>query len=376
MKAGKGFVKNKISVISSVSLAIEVCSALVSDIIGNIGRGRASLCLGKNGFPFQASSTQPSLNLGSYRIYQTNYIHARNKLVAVSTTPTSSSENGTELPLPQIHYEDPYGILLPPEPLRSLPLHETLHPFGKDRPFSVTRIATDPDMFLVRNFLPLQKERQALMATEDTMEYAGTKTKGVTEHRKNSFVTWIDPEDEREEVQKVASYLRNISSYFFLPSYHPDTLPTPSYIPEKLQLVKYSPGGKFDLHCDGYHRFLTVITYLNGVAGTWFPYALVGEDGEQDNPPLMTEGISLEKTPGSDGVVLSTEGEESVHLKKLHPGDAVVFYSYRFLDSEGAILNGDRMAMNWRSLHAGLETSTEKWIATNWFRCQFEGENQ
>jgi hypothetical protein len=43
---------------------------------------------------------------------------------------------------------------------------------------------------------------------------------------------------------------------------------------EKLQVLHYfDTGGEFVLHHDGVGRVLTVIYYLNGVAGTWFPLA-------------------------------------------------------------------------------------------------------
>ena len=36
---------------------------------------------------------------------------------------------------------------------------------------------------------------------------------------------------------------------------------------EPVQIVRYEEGGKYDLHHDGYNRFMTILTYLNGVAG-------------------------------------------------------------------------------------------------------------
>ena len=53
---------------------------------------------------------------------------------------------------------------------------------------------------------------------------------------------------------------------------------------EDLQVLKYEPGGEYALHHDGYRRLATMIYYLNGVAGTWFPFAGLEtlDDGSDD----------------------------------------------------------------------------------------------
>ena len=39
---------------------------------------------------------------------------------------------------------------------------------------------------------------------------------------------------------------------------------------EDLQVAKYDKDGHFDYHQDVYSRYLTVLTCLNGIVGTYF----------------------------------------------------------------------------------------------------------
>jgi hypothetical protein len=43
---------------------------------------------------------------------------------------------------------------------------------------------------------------------------------------------------------------------------------------ESLQVAHYyRNGGKFDMHHEGFYHVVTALTYVNGIAGTWFPFA-------------------------------------------------------------------------------------------------------
>ncbi len=102
------------------------------------------------------------------------------------------------------------------------------------------------------------------------------------------------------------------------------------------------------------------------------------------------ETVAEDKIQGRDGLlVVGSEyegGEESdtPHIVKIKPGDALVFYSYDWIETNQ---NGNTEKelelergppptgplMNFRALHCGLTASKdEKWIATNWFRFRKE----
>jgi hypothetical protein len=183
---------------------------------------------------------------------------------------------------------------------------------------------------------------------------------------------------------------------------------------ERLQLVKYEPGGAFDLHHDGQNRFVTVLTYLNGVAGTWFPFAQSARypttTAEWNDCMIRVEDkliLQNGETPGRDGLLIvgsehgsqfyaqqkcnqevireggdcnhcllegvngrcsagTTSNDNSSAVVHIQPGDAVIFFNYdfRFQGKKGDMLTS---VPNWRAIHAALPTQKEKWIATNWF---------
>jgi hypothetical protein len=184
---------------------------------------------------------------------------------------------------------------------------------------------------------------------------------------------------------------------------------------EDLQIVRYDPGGSYDLHHDGYGRFLTVLTYLNGVGGTWFPLAQTSSDEEEDNISLIEEArvvmpvrkIEAEtmcsgKVPGIDGLLIvgeewvdhtstSTTGSKecvvrvpldtlSRNIVRIKAGDAVAFYNNKnnlggqtsTSTSINADDNDETDPKEWRSLHCGMPVLDDqpKWIATNWFRSE------
>ena len=259
--------------------------------------------------------------------------------------------------------------LKPPEVLGKLELGASLELPAS--PVEIVRVGVAPDIFLFRNFLPYDNDRQALIqeAVASGLEDAETKS-GTVLHRTNSSVAWIhQPEDQQElsEGQIIASFMTDFVSQFFLSE---KFLESDRFEPESLQVACYTQGGKYDLHHDGFGRVVTVLSYLNGVAGTWFPFAklsqLTAADNEECPPKMTLEGTGMVdgKVPGEHGIwVVGEEYEGDTtdpHIVKVCAGDAVVFYNYEFDVGYGAPI----MAL--RSIHAGMPTCREKWIATNW----------
>ena len=300
--------------------------------------------------------------------------------------------------------------LSPPRRLSNLPLHTTMNPIKSLPHIKIKRIATNPDAFLLSNFLSLPEEQVSLImgAVRQGMEYAGTTSGDVVKQRKNSYISWISPceeeihNDDKEisgdhQSRKIARYMTELSSFLFVPDHFKDEKITEwTYNAEPVQTVRYGSGGKYDVHHDGYNRFITVLTYLNGVAGTWFPYAIIDpneheleELGLEDEsiPDMTMDTVATDKVPGRDGIlIVGVEGandyeNHDAHVVKVQPGDAIVFYSYDWIETDKGIDQREKgdcdskdlppptgPFMNWRSIHSGQETDREKWIATNWFR--------
>jgi hypothetical protein len=163
----------------------------------------------------------------------------------------------------------------------------------------------------------------------------------------------------------------------------PNVLSHPRSGVEDLQVLEYQQGGEFILHHDGVPRVLTIIYYLNGIAGTWFP--LADADGDDKNKkdddeatlsstttssPPLNKGQALDLCeplePGQNGVLVvgasspPSHHTDSAHRVAVHPGDALAFFNYC---PDGRI--------NWKAIHAGLpveEGDDAKWIANHWFQ--------
>ena len=163
----------------------------------------------------------------------------------------------------------------------------------------------------------------------------------------------------------------------------------PSAGVEDLQVLEYGVGGEFVFHHDGEPRILTVIYYLNGVGGTWFPLASVDDNADGINgkervnnhhcvEQLKNKAQAMELIkdliPGNDGLLvkgghgeqqqqqLQSSSSKDDHVVWINKGDAIAFYNY--LDDGSARLD-------WRSIHCGLPTTKEdgaKWIANHWYR--------
>jgi len=257
------------------------------------------------------------------------------------------------------------------------------------------------------------------------MKVAGTRQSTENTIRKNSYLTWLnrheilllshidddDDDDTDDEEEKdvshvlVAHVLESIEKFvmdaFVHESLHSsnsssndnnedDVKVNNLLAVEDLQIAKYDQGGKFEEHHDGYGRFLTVLTYLNGVGGTFFPFAQTRQassscsknsndvegKGEvelqlQSRDGLLVvgkEGIeaytsSTLSAAGGGGATSGSSPADQDKIKPatvvhIEPGDAIVFYNY---------LLGER---DLRSVHESLTVPCEKWIATNWVRCE------
>ncbi len=283
--------------------------------------------------------------------------------------------------------------LAPPLPLQNLPLHGTIRPFESMPELSIKRISKNPHIFLLENFLTSREDLGFLMEEAELqgMDYSGTSAGDNVKQRSGSYTGWIyqangEDEIERNIASEISAHMTDLSCALFIPD-HLKGAPSPHLSAnmfadvEPLQIVRYEPGGKYDVHHDGYDRFLTCLTYCNGVAGTWFPYAILEGDSKVsddfDDIPDMTSGnVAHDKTPGKDGILVVGMHDQNYasgkNVVRVLPGDAIVFYNYDWienyrLDSDDEIPKTGPF-INWRSIHSGLTVSEEKWIATNWFR--------
>lgn len=269
-----------------------------------------------------------------------------------------------------------YQFVNPPIHLNEMRIGDQWIPF---EPLKIIKVSDDPPIFVLRNFLP-PTERQEIMnqAIERGLEKAQTKTKTIenNNHRVGSSVAWLTTDES-----KIGNFMTRLAARLFL---HEELLDGENedfenwiYYPENLQVVKYDLEGRFELHHDGLNRTLTVLTYLNGVAGTWFPFADAPDSDIPTTSLQEKQKILRGKQPGKDGLCIIGKGQEGMvidHRSSLNydcaprtvyiqPGDAVVFYNYKQDDEHGKI-------WNWRSLHCGLPAVKPKWIATNWFCLQ------
>lgn len=329
----------------------------------------------------------------------------------------------------------PPNILGPPEPLRSLKVGDKVNAFRRtgidgSSNFSIERISYTPDAFVLRNFLsPEECQQIQNMAQSSDMGRAETITKNDTKSRTNCQVAWIpsagggggqqrSDSDSNSELETssaasaaasrlVPNMVASAANLFLSQS----VMGNPSAGVEDLQVLKYSVGGEFVLHHDGEPRVLTIIYYLNGVGGTWFPLAqidesdnagsIIDEAGMEEKflkarnnstPQNKSQALDLGKglKPGHSGVLVkgkttmttktseeederskkgdseqnvgNNDDDNNKHIAWIDQGDALVFYNY--LDDGSARLD-------WRALHSGLPTIEEdgdKWIANHWFR--------
>lgn len=343
----------------------------------------------------------------------------------------------------------PSNILGPPEPLHSLQIRQYLDAFrvlpprstnddnnsnnetdrnihdtstipnhrNNQHKFKIERASETPNIFLLRNFLtsPECQQIQSMARHNNNSQRspAGTISRERDERaRKNCLVAWLPSlpspyasnrvENSHEIYGENATYSDLIPNLVASASnilLSPSILSNPTAGVEDLQVLEYGPGGEFVLHHDGESRILTVLYYLNGIGGTWFPLADVAVD-DADTNERRTKSWSMPKnrkdaldlierrnmTPGKNGLLIrgrttGASGEKTVHdaleamdgdsdnehVIEINAGDAIAFYNY--LDDGSGMFD-------WRSIHCGLPTSEEdhaknKWIANHWFRLNY-----
>jgi len=274
-------------------------------------------------------------------------------------------------------------LLGPPSQLASLAVGESAG--------NIVRLSRDPDVFLMKGFLLSEKDRTALIGSGNSkgrMKVAGTNKSEQNTVRKDSYLTWIDPhsltnDSSDEDTLLARSMCRRARQYFLSEVLHEQHQQGRLEFcwTEDLQVAMYRPGGRFDHHHDGHGRFLTVLCYLNGVGGTYFPFA-GPDEGSSSLPPnfcdderMATDIAIATKQPGRDGLLfVGKEGVDAYSLSKsscrkasivdIEAGDAVAFYNYNAAGPGGA---GER---DWKSLHASLTVPEEKYISTCWFRSE------
>eukprot|EP00978_Attheya_sp_CCMP212_P013934 scaffold35224_cov55-Attheya_sp.AAC.5 len=229
--------------------------------------------------------------------------------------------------------------------------------------FTIERLSKSPPIFLLRNVLTSEECNTIMDAVSSgnggLLEDAETVSGNSGIARPHSQVAWLPSSTEGigELAWSMSQMLMPMSNGC-----------------EDMQVVHYKGNGKgeYHLHHDGNERFLTILYYLNGVGGTWFPFATTSDD---ENQPLLlrsrTEALQLASTmvPGRDGVVLVdaqtiVDGENWIPIAK---GDAVAFYSYTKPNDRNA--GEEEYDMDWRAMHAGLPSpaTTGKWIANHWY---------
>lgn len=282
----------------------------------------------------------------------------------------------------------PPGILGPPEPLKSLGIGQHVNAFrtlqndDDDEPdkvqFTIERVSRNPEVFRLRNFVTQSECAQIQSSAEESsMDQAETVTAGDKGSRKNCSVAWLSSSGKYGS-SGISSLVSSTANIFI----SQDVLSHPSAGVEDLQVLRYGTGGEFVHHHDGEPRVLTVIYYINGVGGTWFPLARTNEDELSEEVPVRqpinkAQAMDLIKDlqPGKNGLLVKGTGnvhsngstknvnqeEENEHIAWVNQGDAIAFYNY--LDNGSAQLD-------WRSLHCGLPTTEEegtKWIANHWY---------
>jgi hypothetical protein len=352
---------------------------------------------------------------------------------------------------PQPHAD----LVRPPPYLNDLAVGECVHLGDNIR---IVKVSHSPPIFYLPQFLHAMDCRTIIDAVAgNIMVSSAAETKqGVVEHRTGSTVAWLGDLDEHEDhgdgddgahhhggensvietktkrekddddptrhATMVAGYLQHLTAHLFLPH------ATSSVDAERLQVVRYDAQGRYDLHHDGYDRTVTVLTYLNGVAGTWFPFVdkEVHDDNDEDDDvfiPTMqlgNENMLNGRVPGRDGLCFvgredntivppargaeEHDGDHTNRVVRVDAGDAICFYNYQpfvvppndqddqrrrrrrpgnatTADNNGAGYDDDagdnddatkNIIMAWKTLHCGLPAPTTKWIATNWLSAVVE----
>ena len=203
-------------------------------------------------------------------------------------------------------------------------------------------ISNEPPLLVIHDFLPQQMCQQVMQAAMDSgkMERSTTGATQQESSSRTSSTVWLNDQDCTDPLRLLAEKVSLISG-----------LP-PSHM-ENLQVCRYQPGQRFNLHTDHQESFndlecrgrlATCLIYLHEPTDggqTWFPNVLQKE-GQPDDRALE---VNVPVTQGSAIFFWNTVER---------PGQ----------DSYSPLMDlraDDRMA------HAGLPVGDgEKWIANRW----------
>jgi len=297
--------------------------------------------------------------------------------------------------------DDPYGVvstsngekeqwsttskfnpLGPPTFLSDLHIGESYYHDRTSQNKNITRLSSLPDIFLIRDMISSHDDREMLInfAVLQGMKTAGTKSSEENTVRKHSYLTWIDPHcinngdgdsdgDAVSVTREIIVNSRQCFSHEAMNHLMDKVERLDHSFAEDMQVAKYDAGGRFDYHHDGYGRYLTVLTYLNGVGGTYFPFGNMNCSGidfiDENQVSVMASKRMVEQggilIAGKEGANTYTSSHymNPKHVIEIKAGDAIAFYSYD--------CNGDK---DHRSLHCSLTVPEEKWISTCWFRSE------
>lgn len=309
----------------------------------------------------------------------------------ISSEAHAFTRKPTSVVWPASRDDDPLG---PPDYLSSLPIDTKsgaplyrYDNFGAKQNFEVLHLSQEPQIFLLRNYISTLErytlqwnarnhpKEATIYNQHDDINQSG---------RSHSNVSWLPP----LAANGIPLTLARCSSRLLLSNEMQGCTPGGGLgLCEPMQLVRYDSEGEFILHHDALGRAVTVLSYLNGVGGTWFPLAnwdlLANHDGDriipQNKPDTLQLIKDLDLQPGRDGLLLTTghvgneKEEESADnnndsIVRVYPGDAVVFYNYN--RNKDVIVEDpkDLCDIDWRAIHAALPASEEKFIATLWFK--------
>lgn len=223
-------------------------------------------------------------------------------------------------------------------------------------PISVRRVSHTPHIFHIKNFVSAIERQTLLWAVINQSSLSKknglmpdmARTISSTDDtpiadpaRPNSKVIWVSPSTVSQTSRITDSLMRSCAALLIAPpllaesNHHWDRnrilgagQPTNEHFEfvgcEDMQMVHYTKKGGFLMHHDSVPRILTVIFYLNGVAGTWFPLAEIDNYNNNNiNGPLPenVDKIPLNKPqaeemmrgfiPGKDGVLISSTAESA-----------------------------------------------------------------
>ena len=171
--------------------------------------------------------------------------------------------------------------------------------FGSQVAYDVERISATPHMFVLRNFVSQAECYTLQWSSRNDPKEAFSYRGSAAANRNGSFVCWLQPNAANGISRSLA---RSAASIVF--SREMRSGKDGSGLYEQMQLVRYDTDGQFDLHhdADKYGRVVTVLYYLNGVAGTWFP--LASGPAQAGQPTLPSIRLWLSSTSAFRGIAL------------------------------------------------------------------------